>query len=55
MNKNIELLSELYKFFHKQLNKEQLFGKEIAHVQLCFEQLEKELKKLDKSKKNNKP
>lgn len=51
MNKNLQLLSELYKFFHKQLNKEPLYGKEIAHVQLCYEELEKNLKELEKKTK----
>ena len=48
MDKNLKLLSEIYKFFHKQLNKEPLYGKEVATIQMYFEQLEKNLKELEK-------
>jgi len=54
MEKNLILLRELYKFFHKQINKEPLYGKEISHIQLLYEELEKNLKELEVLLKNYK-
>jgi hypothetical protein len=54
ISENQKLINEIYKYFHKLINKEMLYAKEISHIQACFEMLEKNLKgeKIKKNQKN---